>query len=304
MVEADAIADELYGLWPGEFTSARDARVTEARKGGDRQLAATIAKLRKPTTAAWLANLLVRQRRSELDQLLQVGDALRQAQRELAGDELRRLSRQRHAVIHALATEARRLAGELGHPVNDPSARELEDTLEAALANPGAARALLTGRLTTGVHYAGLVPLEQENQEDLTGTPSPAKHNPEPGRSPAAAKSDSERRHDEQVAAATQAVAEARHDVSGAEAAVAESDSAMAEATEQRRQLRHEREDLEARLAAARAAEQGADERLAAAEQARRDATERLTAARKGLEQAQSELDGIRRYGDRSSRLA
>ena len=55
---------------PSEFTSRRDALAAEARRAGDRALAAEVKKLRRPTTGAWLANLLVRQRRDEVAQLL------------------------------------------------------------------------------------------------------------------------------------------------------------------------------------------------------------------------------------------
>lgn len=50
----DDVADELYGLDPGEFVAARSARVEAAREAGDRALATAIGKLRKPTTVGWL----------------------------------------------------------------------------------------------------------------------------------------------------------------------------------------------------------------------------------------------------------
>ncbi|MFE1789325.1 hypothetical protein ACFW7J_13200 [Streptomyces sp. NPDC059525] len=53
------------------------------RKAGDRQLAATIGALRKPTLAVWAAGLLVRRRPKEADSLAQLGEALRAAHRTL-----------------------------------------------------------------------------------------------------------------------------------------------------------------------------------------------------------------------------
>ena len=96
------MADELYGLTPAEFIPRRDALAAEARKAGDRALAAEIKKLRRPTTGAWLANVLARQRRDQVAQLLDLGAALRQAQASLATSELRRLSQERHAVLSEL----------------------------------------------------------------------------------------------------------------------------------------------------------------------------------------------------------
>ncbi len=58
VVDLDTVGTELYGLRPTEFTAARDAQAAAARRGGDRELAAAIKKLRRPTPAAWLVNLL------------------------------------------------------------------------------------------------------------------------------------------------------------------------------------------------------------------------------------------------------
>ncbi|MFZ2174352.1 MAG: hypothetical protein WAW17_10000, partial [Rhodococcus sp. (in: high G+C Gram-positive bacteria)] len=77
----DDVADELYGLDPGEFVEARKARVAAAKQDGDRDLATAIGKLRKPTTVGWLVNLLARQLPHEIDSLLALGEALRDAQR-------------------------------------------------------------------------------------------------------------------------------------------------------------------------------------------------------------------------------
>ncbi|MGW4517724.1 hypothetical protein ACWEO4_38520 [Streptomyces sp. NPDC004393] len=48
----DAVADELYGLPPGEFTAVRDERAKAARAAGDRDLAERIRRMRRPTLAA------------------------------------------------------------------------------------------------------------------------------------------------------------------------------------------------------------------------------------------------------------
>ena len=53
-----AAADRLYGLTLAEFTPARDALVKEHR--GDKELAARLKALKKPSLAAWVVNLLVR----------------------------------------------------------------------------------------------------------------------------------------------------------------------------------------------------------------------------------------------------
>ena len=64
----DDIAEELYGVPPEEFVAARTAARDRVR-GEDKELAQAVAALPKPTTAAWVCNLLVRRRPEEVSQL-------------------------------------------------------------------------------------------------------------------------------------------------------------------------------------------------------------------------------------------
>src|ERR1700727_424917 len=98
-VDLDRVADELYGLDPESFTAARNARAKEATSGGDRELAAAIKKLGKPTAAAFLANRLVRSETSAVDELIELGPALRRAQGGGQRAEMRRLVEQRRRLI-------------------------------------------------------------------------------------------------------------------------------------------------------------------------------------------------------------
>lgn len=149
---------ELYALAPSDFTAARDSAAAEARTGGDRQLAAAIKQLKRPSAAAWLANALARYRPHRIDELLLLGERLRDAQRRYAGDELKDLSRQGRRLVGELVDEAERLALSAGSRPNASALRQLQETLEAALADPGSARALRSGQLTAPLSYAGLGP--------------------------------------------------------------------------------------------------------------------------------------------------
>src|SRR4051794_10181136 len=151
----DPTADALYALSPRDFTAARDERAAELRKAGDRDGAAAIKALRKPTVTAWLANQLVRRHGDEVGPLLDLGAALREATATLSGPQLRELSRQRHQVIAALVAQARRLAAAEGQPVTEDAARGLEQTLTAALAHEAAGELLRSGRLTDALVPGG-----------------------------------------------------------------------------------------------------------------------------------------------------
>ncbi|MGV9253853.1 hypothetical protein [Streptomyces sp. NPDC003697] len=146
-MDLDAVAGELYGLRPEDFTAVRDTRAAEARTEGDRALAAQIGKLRRPSLSAWAGNLLVRERPEETEPLVRLGEGLRQAHRDLDGAQLRELGHQQRLLIDALSRQAGRLAAEAGHPIGEDARREVEGTLHAVLADPEAAREWATGRL-------------------------------------------------------------------------------------------------------------------------------------------------------------
>ncbi|GAA1230454.1 hypothetical protein [Pseudonocardia alaniniphila] len=156
--DLDAVAENLYGVLPDDFIAERDAAAARARERGDRELAKAIGRLRRPTRAAWLANLLARHRREQLDGLLSLAAGLADAQRTLDGAALRRLSSTRNQLVAAMAREAGRLAMEAGDPAAESVLRELQGILDAALARPEIAEQVRSGRLTRTLSYTGFGP--------------------------------------------------------------------------------------------------------------------------------------------------
>ncbi|MEU1252029.1 hypothetical protein [Streptomyces chartreusis] len=146
-MDLETVADELYRLRPEEFTATRAARMAEARTAGDRALADSIGKLRRPSLSAWAGNLLVHESPGEVEPLLRLGEGLRQAHRDLDGAQLRELSRQQRVLITALSRQAGQLAAQAGHPITEAARHEVENTLRAVLADPDAAREWASGRL-------------------------------------------------------------------------------------------------------------------------------------------------------------
>ncbi len=104
------LVERLYAAPPDGFVAARSEAVAAARAAGDPSAAREIAKLRKPTVAAWLVNLLALRRPELMADLVELSAALRSAQRELRGDRLRELSVRRRGVVGALVGQARALA--------------------------------------------------------------------------------------------------------------------------------------------------------------------------------------------------
>jgi chromosome segregation ATPase len=154
-VEFQEVARELYTADPAGFTPARDRQAAAAQELGAQELAAQIKKLRKPTTAAWAVNLLAAHEHRELAALLDLGDRLRSAQRELRGDDLRSLAAERTRLLRELTDRAAALAQEHGHPLAEPARQQVEQTLTAALSDPEAGRDVQAATLAKPLEYSG-----------------------------------------------------------------------------------------------------------------------------------------------------
>lgn len=152
----DEVAEELYSGAPEEFVATRNRHERQAKQAGERDLAARIHALSKPNATAWLANQLARQHAEELRSLVELGAGLREATRNLAGDELRTMSRQQHELVYALVQQCRQIAHAVGRTVSDDTTRGLQQILHAALADEQVADLLIAGRLTETIRRSGL----------------------------------------------------------------------------------------------------------------------------------------------------
>jgi hypothetical protein len=228
------IADELYGLTPAEFTATRNARAAEHK-----MLAAQIRAFRKPSASAWVCNMLVRFRAEEIREALELGGELRQAQGERDRAGLALLTRQRRQLVGAVAAHAGELADELGHPISASVIDEVAQTLQAAMSDGDAARALLTGRLVRALSAVGFEPV------DLEGAVAAAE--------PRAAAAKREGADAEALEAARAAVREAERLEKSAAAEVDQVDRRMVRLGGRRDRLAEERGDLEEQLRAVKA---------------------------------------------------
>ena len=279
MPDLDSVADALYGLDPGDFVAARSEFAAQAREAGDRELTAAIGRLRKPTVAAWMVNLLARERADELAALLDIGSALRTAQRRLSGSEMRKLSEQRRRVVAALERDAGRLAADRGRTVSESALREVGRTLNAALSDPDIGEQVRQGRLDAIVESDGFgdlsaMPLtvvrggsEENDEDDRTAAGRPArtsKGEREPTEREKAAQAAREAEIHEAAAAldsAHSAAEEAREAASAAEQELARHEEEVAE-------LRAKLEHAEQQRTFARRAAAEAKKRVVAAERA------------------------------------
>jgi len=105
--------DRLYGVEPGTFTAERNALAKSLRAEGRRDDAERVAGLKKPSVSASIVNRLARQRRKDVDMLLDAGHRIRETQRGvLEGKERAELDegrRRQEQALDALRDAAREL---------------------------------------------------------------------------------------------------------------------------------------------------------------------------------------------------
>jgi hypothetical protein len=271
----DAIAVELYALPPDDFTSARNARAAAA----DRSLAARVKTLRKPTAAAWAVDLLARD--GQLAEALQLAGALREAQDDLDGAELARLSRQRRALVAALATQAVDLAAERGVAVSAAARADIEKTINAAVMDAAAAAAVMTARLVRPLEASGFdaVDVSDAVGGSLPGVPDA----PPPSRDDLA-----ERRARK---AAEKALREAERAAGEADRSLAKIDAKLAKSRERADNLRERIEDLRAELTRFEADAEKADAETRRLDEERTDAAARARSAESDADKARKALE-------------
>lgn len=259
----EQIADELYGLPLDEFTAARNARA-KAEKAAK--------SLPKPSAAAWAMNQFARSSPQKLEQVFALGAQLREAQDDLDAASLRKLGQQRRALLSALAKEISTTGTMQG---------DIEQTLQAAMADEDAAAAVASGRLVRTLESDGITPADLEGAVAVpvasARRPAPAKKAP---------------------SAAARKKAQAALDAATADRAKADADAAELEAKvnaagEKQQKAQAQVERLEAEFAAARATLEHATDDVARIRRAKQAAEERVERAEAAEERAREKLDDL-----------
>jgi hypothetical protein len=144
--------ERLYRVSLDQFTAERNELAKRLRAEGDRTAAEQVAKLRKPTAAAWLLNQLARSEAPRVRALLGAADDLKRAQDEAlrggGGERLREAARSERAAIEELVGSARDLAEETELRVSEATIDRVRETLEAAVADPELRDQLAGGTLS------------------------------------------------------------------------------------------------------------------------------------------------------------
>ncbi len=137
--------DALYALPLDEFTRARNDLARSLRTEGRRDEADAVSGLRKPTLAAWVVNQLARERRSEVESLLDGAAAIKAG--GVDGDARFR------AGVDALLRSARQILTDADRKPTDSVLQEVATTLRASAA--AAPDELAAGRLSEALETTG-----------------------------------------------------------------------------------------------------------------------------------------------------
>ena len=287
----DAVG-ELYALSPDEFTGRRNELAAEAKDNGDRSLASAIGNLRRPTIAAWLVNLLARERRADLDPLLELARDMRDAHRQMDGARIRELSSKRQDILQSIITTASSVTD---RPVGDSALQQVRETYEAAIADEAAEAATLSGQLTTSLSYSGF---GEVDLTEATALPSTRRHLHVVKTPPAEAAPAKPAGVDRKAAA----VATAEAAVAAAQQAAAEWAHESMSATASFDRAKQEHDDLVARIAqleddltGTKAAAREAEIALRGVRRMYENSVQRLNQAQRKVEEAQAKLERIRR---------
>jgi chromosome segregation ATPase len=270
---ADDQLDDLYAAKPEDFTALRTELATAAKKRGEADAAKRISAARKPTTAAWIVNLLALRNADAKRRLADLGDQLREAHAAMDGERIRGLSSGQRRLVDELARAAFEEAD-----VADPSAALRDDvtgTLQAAIADPDVAARL--GRLTKAERWSGFGELG-DTAVVFTATRGGKAKKEIAQQKPGDDKDDAARRQREEARAAVAAAERAKAD---ADAAMAGLQADLATARLRRVDARSRLEDAERGLAAA-------EDAYDRAKQAGRDAAAAVKEAKAKLKSAAS----------------
>jgi hypothetical protein len=267
-VEFSAAADELYAAPPEEFVAGRTRLAAELSTEDARRLKS----LRRPTVSAWTVNLLSRE--GALEPLLELGELVRAAWSH--ADGIASLERERAELVGGLVRRARSVIEEQGRSLGESAVREVEDTLQATVADADCAQAVREGRLARPLSHAGFgsMPLQPpsttrpakppKQPEQPETKPAPATHQEKPPATrPNPRTEQTERKRLEKAAqqaertladreddleSATQKLAEADEELQQARTRLAELEKARAELRRRKQRAGRER-DKAARLA-------------------------------------------------------
>jgi hypothetical protein len=257
---------ELLLIDPNDFVARRNDLARELRAQGDKDSAAEVKGLRRPSVAVWALNQVAHEHTDLAHQLVETANAAEAAQRALlegnAADDFRAVVTRRRDAMNAVAAAASVVIERSGR-APDANARDVDNALNAIVASSDALAAFTRSELVAVPDAAG----ETEMFAGITmpdntpaGPTATARARPsrtdahESAAPPARERPPSARltKAREQLAQHREALSSAEHDLEAADAAVAAAGDQLAIAQGDLRRAETDRERVRAQVDRAR----------------------------------------------------
>lgn len=226
--------ERLYAADLDEFVKERTAAAKELRGRGERGEAAAVAKLSKPSVAAWVVNRLARDQAKATAALLDAGARLRDVQLGAgSASDLRAAGEAQESALRALMRAAERIAGGRGS-ATPATLDRVRETLHAAALDADLAGQVRRGVLVREQRAVGFpmglaIPEERRRPAPPTSKPKlkPKAASARKAAAPEKRRDEVGEKRRERAAAAAQKAADA---LAAAEEALAEAQEELAEA--------------------------------------------------------------------------
>ena len=236
--------ERLYGLAPEEFTAARDDAAKSLRAEGDRDAAAAVGKLRKPSAAAAAVNRAVRAEPKAAKTLVATGERLEAAQAEAISGSAGGLREAADAHAEAIAAIVAVVEAELGKDAKPAIIDRARETFRAVAADAELRRRFERGVVVREAEAVGF--------GTTAATPAPTgRRSRARDAKPSAAQ---RKRAERAVAQAQRALEAATAEVEGLGARAQRARRALTDAEAQLAEAEAERADRESELGQARQA--------------------------------------------------
>lgn len=270
----DAEMDALFRLPLAEFTSARNALAARLKKAGRSVEAEEVKSLAKPSAPAWVVNQLYWKNPKAIDQLIAATERVRKAQMgQIKNADVRELLNEKKRIMAELMERASPLLEGAGHAATPVALRRVSATLEALAVWGKAEGAPKAGRLTVDLDPPGFDALAAV----MSGAKGSAKvlafRTPKTVEEPAAARA----RVRGAVKTAEKMLREAHRNAERAQTALTKANARTAA-------VERQKQEIDARYAAAREESRAASNEAKSAAQAVADAERSLARAKEALE--------------------
>jgi hypothetical protein len=264
--------DRLFSVPLEDFVAERKQVAKELRDAGDREAAAEVAKLPKPTPPAWALNQLAREEPDAVAAWLDAAEELRDVSAS-PGAGLREAMAAHRDATRTLLGVVRERARPGGKPLSEPMVERVRTMLQAATVDAEVAEALRAGRVVEGAEPPALTAAGEGGEGAGGGSAPRARSRGSSGRSSSAGATS---RADERRAAKER---EAERKAKERADRQAELERHIAAAEEELSRLREEAAERDAAVAAA-------DERLVDAQRALHRTESEASAAHAAADEA------------------